>query len=1009
MIYLDSRNRVLLFLFMAFSTIAILYWFMLDDYQDVENRSISIATGTDGGMYARFGQSIEQQSKLDINLRPSAGSVENVKLLKDGMVDYAIVQNDIAQYSYFGIRDQEKFSNLNYLLPLFPEYVQVIVPEKSDVEVLTDLRGRRICVGAAGSGTYFNSLDVLAEAGLRETFDYTPVIESSENCIESIDSGGEIDAILSTSNRKITESEKGFRQLYFSDSIAQSLASKYPYFRFELVERADGTTESQLVVDAYLATNSSQSPAAVEALLTELVTNWEQYRAKSPSVPALNTESMDAAIPFHSAVDSTLVNMGVRQFNYWFWIGVFALAALFILSLVAERKKTAYNRLGQSSLSKASNFFFLKAIGKVSQTYIGIVFVISFIALSVYFLRETEDFFAQKNGIVSPFARMTFADNLVWLFTYITSGFTSDDIYPVSFLGKLIAATLAIIGVVGPITVLFYVINLANQQHQRKLQGHAQLDLKNHVLICGWNEKVPGIVYTLTGTEVGRRKKIVVVADLEGDYPLSSYNFDHSLVHYCKGTPSDNKTLERACISEAQSVLIMADFGDGTANNNNSILTAMNVRKANTTCHISAEIEYLDNLDHFYASGCDSLIHPSRLARRMVIASILDERILDYVFDMVTYHAFDELHSVSAAKIVESRGWQDITVGEVEQELFDSGINLVGISADKGRAASAKSIDRGEVGFNIDERSRAFLDSSDGLRVLRQNDVIIYSAQNAKDIYRLTRKYNAEPLHDRQFEISYPTQCKVLVFGGKFAIENIERQLRAIIENLEFTGVDTTKNRIRSIDDIKKRVTGSYDKIVVLTPHDTRTEFCSFDEINANDTELILLAQLLRQVFPSPGGELADGKIGGNQLICEIGNIENRELLVSSGVDIVLPTILMAERFFSKEVYDKNYVIDFLMAAMNLKDGIHLHSHTISKNDGFCGESYAQILRTPIDGSRILGWLPLSQRSALTNKEGDFGFHFRTAIDSRIVAKKAAVGDILIMLIQKRTIYASGG
>jgi len=188
--------------------------------------------------------------------------------------------------------------------------------------------------------------------------------------------------------------------------------------------------------------------------------------------------------------------------------------------------------------------------------------------------------------------------------------------------------------------------------------------------------------------------------------------------------------------------------------------------------------------------------------------------------------------------------------------------------------------------------------------------------------------------------------------------------------------------------------------VVILASQARRSELSNFNDLNEIDAELILTTRLLREAFKRRGATPT--------IIAEISNIRNKPLLVESGADVVvLPALLATERFFTKEAYDRNNVTDFLMAALNLEDGVHLHNHTVGDGDGFCGERYSDILRTPIDGLKILGWLPRSERDLLRNNEGDFGYHFRTVIDNRLHSLIAQPGDEIIMMIEKRAAYRS--
>jgi len=121
-------------------------------------RRVILATGPENSAYAEFGKRYAAELKryhIDVELRPSAGSRENLVLLRDGKqsVDLAFVQGGASET----IRTQaeEDMEPVASLGSLFFEPVWIFYREESikDFTLLTQLRGKRINIGARGSGT----------------------------------------------------------------------------------------------------------------------------------------------------------------------------------------------------------------------------------------------------------------------------------------------------------------------------------------------------------------------------------------------------------------------------------------------------------------------------------------------------------------------------------------------------------------------------------------------------------------------------------------------------------------------------------------------------------------------------------------------------------------------------------------------------------------------------------------------------------------------------------------
>ena len=134
---------------------------------------VIIFTGGTGGVYFPVGLKLaEMLSKyagdvLAAEARTSGASVANVNALAQGDANVAFVQNDIAYYAYNGLYmfDKNKV-DLRGVISLYPETVQVVILADSPIRSIYDLAGKKVAVGATGSGTAINAEQILKAAGV---------------------------------------------------------------------------------------------------------------------------------------------------------------------------------------------------------------------------------------------------------------------------------------------------------------------------------------------------------------------------------------------------------------------------------------------------------------------------------------------------------------------------------------------------------------------------------------------------------------------------------------------------------------------------------------------------------------------------------------------------------------------------------------------------------------------------------------------------------------------------
>jgi TRAP transporter TAXI family solute receptor len=133
---------------------------------------IAIAAGPEQGQYLSFVKALTTTDTVKrVRITPliTAGSVENLKLLRSGEVLFALTQGDVAALAFAGAEPFGKegaASDLRALGSLYVEPLHVIVLNGSPVRSIADLAGRRINVGPVGSGSRVTALRVLEAHGI---------------------------------------------------------------------------------------------------------------------------------------------------------------------------------------------------------------------------------------------------------------------------------------------------------------------------------------------------------------------------------------------------------------------------------------------------------------------------------------------------------------------------------------------------------------------------------------------------------------------------------------------------------------------------------------------------------------------------------------------------------------------------------------------------------------------------------------------------------------------------
>ncbi len=110
--------------------------------------TLTIATGGPEGAYYAFAErykAVLAREGVTLEIKATSGSVQNLSLLESGEVDAAFMQSGIA----VGNRNPDLIA----LGSLYFEPLWVFHRAGAEIELLRDLKGRRIAVGGVGSGT----------------------------------------------------------------------------------------------------------------------------------------------------------------------------------------------------------------------------------------------------------------------------------------------------------------------------------------------------------------------------------------------------------------------------------------------------------------------------------------------------------------------------------------------------------------------------------------------------------------------------------------------------------------------------------------------------------------------------------------------------------------------------------------------------------------------------------------------------------------------------------------
>ena len=284
-----------------------------------------LGTGGTAGTYYALGGDIAAlwMKHLDVDVTPTAtaASKANILMINEGEAELAFAQNDTMFYAATGdqeVFNGEKIESFAGIGSLYPEAVQIVVGADTDIKKVGDLKGKNVSIGAVGSGTMYNSLQVLEAAGLGKDdvkAQYLNFAESAEAF-----QNRQVDALFITAgipNPAIIEAanKRPIRLLVLEDEQMKALQEKYTFYVPVTVPNGtyEGMTEDLVIpsTNAVLICAKDMDEEMVYQLTKTLFDNLgELTHAKGAEISAAYAVT-GVPVPLHPGAERYYKEIGV--------------------------------------------------------------------------------------------------------------------------------------------------------------------------------------------------------------------------------------------------------------------------------------------------------------------------------------------------------------------------------------------------------------------------------------------------------------------------------------------------------------------------------------------------------------------------------------------------------------------------------------------------------------------------------------------------------------------------
>jgi TRAP transporter TAXI family solute receptor len=276
--------------------------------------NLVLATGGTAGTYYPFGGAMAKiwNSKIkDMNVtaQTSGASGENVRLINKKEVELALVQSDTLDFA-FNAKEafKEPLKGMSVIATLYPEIIQVVVAAGGPVKSFADLKGKKVGVGAPGSGTEANFRQLMDAYGMKKedvNAQYLSFSESAEAFKDKHIEAFIVTAGIPNAGIMDVSTQNEIRILNIPADVAAKLTQKYPFLAAVKVpantykgQTADVAT---VAVNAVLIAGNQLKPEMVYNLTKALFENQAELASAHAKGKELNPKYavQGVSIPFH--------------------------------------------------------------------------------------------------------------------------------------------------------------------------------------------------------------------------------------------------------------------------------------------------------------------------------------------------------------------------------------------------------------------------------------------------------------------------------------------------------------------------------------------------------------------------------------------------------------------------------------------------------------------------------------------------------------------------------------
>lgn len=281
------------------------------------------STGTFYYVGAAIGNAVSEASELNVMVQATAGSNENVALVLSKDIDIGMANSDAIYAAYNGVMSYAEAGALDVMqvAALYNSQLHVYVTEKSGIKDISELKGKKVCIGSPATSYLFINEAILNAYGISIS-DVSPYYMNYAEASQAL-ADGDIDAAFQTGGYPIAGIQQyaattSFRMLPVREDVIEQVTAEYPFAIPTTIppgiyeNQANDSEVTTLAYQTCLFTSSWVDEEKIYQFTKEMMETLPAYKETNDATRQISAETVAIQyIPFHPGAERYYREAGI--------------------------------------------------------------------------------------------------------------------------------------------------------------------------------------------------------------------------------------------------------------------------------------------------------------------------------------------------------------------------------------------------------------------------------------------------------------------------------------------------------------------------------------------------------------------------------------------------------------------------------------------------------------------------------------------------------------------------